>query len=125
MEGENINHDNSNEITNETQGALSDEFTNALVAAIKTGVKAGITAAYSDREKPLLIGEEAAVLTNRCARSKWYALHQEGQVPAPVSGTNPFKWCRKELLEWASYGCPNRLKWEEMRNSLDNYTGEK
>ena len=80
MEVENTKQADNNEITKDQQGVLSDGFTNALLAAIETGVKAGITAAYSDREKPLLSGREAAVLTNRCAKSKWYVLHQEGQV---------------------------------------------
>ncbi len=104
---------------NRKSSPLPIDFTSALVEAIETGVKAGIKAAYSDREKPLLSGREAAVLTNRCAKSKWYVLNQEGQVPAPVKGTNPHKWCRKELLKWAASGCPNRLEWENMRKEME------
>ena len=97
---------------------LPKEFTDSLVEAISIGVKRGIHEAYIDRKKPLLNGEEAAILTNRCARSKWYTLHQQGHVPAPVKGTNPLKWARSELLEWATVGCPNRLKWESMHREL-------
>ena len=45
---------------NRKSSPLPIDFTSALVEAIETGVKAGIKAAYSDREKPLLNGREAA-----------------------------------------------------------------
>jgi len=65
-------------------------------------------------EKLLLDAKEAARLCG-VSRSLWFRLHSSGRCPLPVRLGRRTLWRRAELVRWVESGCPERLKWENLK----------
>ena len=66
-------------------------------------------------ETLLINANEAAILLG-IGRSLFYSLNSEGKLPAPKRLGSRVLWSKKELEEWVNNDCPNRQKWEVIKN---------
>lgn len=67
----------------------------------------------------LLTADEAAKM---CAMSKssFLKLANTGKAPEGLKLERLRRWRRREILGWISAGCPDREKWEWMKDAADS-----
>ncbi len=65
----------------------------------------------------LLSASEAAALLG-IGRSLFYSLHSEGKIPAPRRLGGRVLWSKQELEQWINNNCPNRQKWESIKDVI-------
>jgi Predicted transcriptional regulator len=68
--------------------------------------------------EPLLINDKEAAEMCGIHRATWYRRNSAKLVPAPVRIGSTVRWNQQELKQWISCGCPNRDKWEAMRDKV-------
>ena len=68
-------------------------------------------------ETLLISANEAAELLG-IGRSLFYSLNSEGKLPAPKRLGGRVLWSKQELIEWISVDCPNRQKWESLKDTI-------
>lgn len=66
----------------------------------------------------LLTADEVAKM---CAMSKssFLKLANTGKAPEGLKLERLRRWRREEVLEWISAGCPNRERWERIKDAVD------
>jgi len=88
-----------------------------IVEALPAGAPPRSAATGPDVEPLLLSPSDVALSLAISVRSLW-ALHSRGGLPRPVRlpGVRGAKWSVAELGDWVKSGCPERSKWESMRD---------
>ncbi|MFH1421633.1 MAG: hypothetical protein ABIH42_02825 [Planctomycetota bacterium] len=67
-------------------------------------------------EKLLISAEEAASILDIALATFW-RFHSSGRVPLPIKLGRRTLWRKQELFDWVATGCPNRQKWENIKNN--------
>ena len=84
------------------------------VIDIETPHRTGVVA------PPLLLrAADAAALCGKSERT-WRCWDAAGLVPRPVRIRRATFWRPEELRRWVEAGCPDRLRWEQLRESLSS-----
>lgn len=65
---------------------------------------------------PLAIPADEAARLCGVSRGFWWKLHSSGRCPLPVRLGRKTLWRVEELKAWLAAGCPERLKWNALRN---------
>lgn len=71
-------------------------------------------------EAVLLSAEQTAELLGGFSQSHLWQLHSQGRIPKPVKLGRRTLWVRAELLAYVEAGCPNRQRWEAMKQQRGN-----
>ena len=68
---------------------------------------------------PLLCAATDAAKMLGVSRSQFWKLHSAGKLPTPVKlGARATRWRVDELKAWVSAGCPERQRWENIRENV-------
>lgn len=69
----------------------------------------------NDSGQPLLLSAKDASGLLGIGRTLFYGLNSSGRLPQPVRLGGRVLWRRSELEDWTVAGCPNREKWEQLK----------
>jgi len=68
--------------------------------------------------RPLLVSARKAAALIDVSASTWARLQAAGKIPRPIKLTGgTVRWRIDDLRAWAAAGCPNRKRFEELRNA--------
>lgn len=67
--------------------------------------------------EPLLLRADQAARLLSISRSKFYAMHSAGLVPAPIELGGSVRWNLGDLKRWIQNGCVNREQWELLKDN--------
>ena len=68
--------------------------------------------------KSIMVGKIEAAKLCGVGKTLWNELVASGRTPEPVRLGRRVLWLREELVEWCENGCPNREKWQAMRQNI-------
>jgi predicted DNA-binding transcriptional regulator AlpA len=71
----------------------------------------------SNADSPLLTAAEVGILLGGINERTVRRAQHAGKLPRPVQVTaRCIRWRRDELVAWIAAGCPDRRRWEAMRD---------
>jgi prophage regulatory protein len=68
------------------------------------------------RENLAVCARELAAMLDVSLRQVW-RLNASGKLPRPVRLGGSVRWSRQEILDWFSQQCPDRQRWEAMKEA--------
>jgi len=91
-------------------------LSNITISGSKAGRKKKIEKSIENITKPVLLNaEHTMAFLGGISRSHLNVMYAAGKLPRKIRIGGRIFWSRAELESWTAAGCPNRQRWETMK----------